>query len=147
VRRNTIFQIMMNAIDAPGRFSSVSSVFVRPAEGEAGDDGALWRSMRYDGDGPLHGTTVVEHIYANPGRGEIKFVAVDEGGESEHEVVHKLLTKPLRIEYFRRHRDTLERVQWDEPRASASRAIEITIAMAKAKEQQLCDPDFVAAKA
>ena len=88
---------------------------------------------------PMHDTDSggFYQIKRGPGTGE---AAVAAGVTIE-------LTKPLRIEYFRRHRDTLERVQWDEPRASASRAIEITIAMAKAKEQQLCDPDFVAAKA
>ena len=50
-----------------------------PAEGDAGDDGALWRSMKYHGAGPLSGVTIVEHIYANPAAGEIRFVGLGEG--------------------------------------------------------------------
>ena len=139
---------MMNVIDAPSKFFPVKSVFVRPAEGEAGEDGALWRSMVYAGSGPKKGATIVEHIYANPARGEIRFVGLTEDGrEGETETVHKLISKPLRIEYFLRDRETLERVESDEPLPAARVAIETTIALAKAKEAQECDPNFVGIKA
>ena len=148
VSRATLFRIMMNKIDAPDRFLPVSSVFVRPAEGDAGDDGALWRSMKYHGAGPLSGVTIVEHIYANPAAGEIRFVGLgDDGRETDLEVVNALLTKPLRIEYYQRDRTTRARVPWDAPRDSAMRAIEITIAMAQAKEIHLCDSNYVGSKA
>ena len=146
--RATVLAIMLNHIDAPQRFWPVSSIFVQPAQGEAGDDGALWRSMKFDGDGPSQGTTIVQHIYANPAKGEIRFIGLGEdGSESEVEVVNKLLTRPLRIEYFQRHRETLERIHWDAPIASTMRAIETTITMAKSKQAQMCDPNFVASKA
>ena len=63
------------------------------------------------------------------------------------ETVHKLISKPLRIEYFLRDRETLERVESDEPLPAARVAIETTIALAKAKEAQECDPNFVGIKA
>ena len=137
----------MNIIDAPGRFVPVSSVFVRPAEGEAGEDGALWRSMTYTG-GPHEGSTVVQHIYANPSRGEICFVDVSaDGREAELEVVSALRRNPLLIEHFQRKRDTSERVHLAAPRSEAMRVIETVVAMAKAKELQQADPNFVGTKA
>lgn len=147
VSRATAFKIMMNVIDAPQRFYPVSSVTVRPAMGDAGDDGALWRSMTYV-DGPLKGSVLVEHIYANPSAGEIRFVSLDEDGqESELEVVNQLHRSPLKIEYYLRDRESLERLHWDAPKADAMRAIDTTVAMARAKEIQQCDPTFVGNKA
>ena len=147
VSRATVFQSMMNFIDMPGRFLPVTSVFVRPAEGEAGEDGALWRSMTF-ASGSREGENIQEHIYANPAAGVIRFVELEPNGkEGELEVVHALLTRPLRIEYFQRRGATEERVDWSAPRADAVHAIETTIALARAKHIQLCDPNFVGVKA
>jgi hypothetical protein len=148
VGRAALVNSMMNKIDMPARFLPVSSVFVRPATGDAGDDGALWRSMVFNGPGPLGGTTIVEHIYANPSAGVIRFVALDpDGSESEYEEVNALASSPLRIEYFRRHRETRERVHDPAPRSSALHAIATTIAHARSKEAQQLDPTFVGSKA
>ena len=147
VGRDRLFSSMMNQIDAPARFLPVSSVSVRPAEGEAFHDGALWRSMVFNGPGPLHGSTIREHIYANPREGEIRFVALaPDGSEGELEVVSALLRKPMRIEYYQRHRETFERVHWDAPLSTAMRAVETVTALAKAKEAEVLDPHFVGTK-
>ena len=135
VSRTNVFKAMMNRIDAPGRFISVPvRVHVRPAEGAAGDDGALWRSVAFDG-GEQEGTTVVEHVYTNPSKGEIRFVALEADGRTEAnlEIVNALLKSPLRIEYFCRDRNTLQRVHWDEPRARVSSVIDATVALAKVR--------------
>ena len=84
----------------------------------------------------------------NPALGEIRYVPLDDDGcELQEEVVNKLQTKPLRIEHFMRDRETRERVHWAAPRSDTMRAIETTVAMAKAKAIQECDPTFVGAKA
>ncbi len=104
--------------------------------------------MTYNGPGPLNGTTIVEHIYANPAAGVITFVALEtDGTEGEYEEVNALLHEPMRIEYFRRHRASQERTHWELSRTSALHAIETTIANARSKEAQQQDPTFVGAKA
>eukprot|EP00325_Prymnesiales_sp_UTEX-LB-985_P015324 CAMPEP_0174763362 /NCGR_PEP_ID=MMETSP1094-20130205/110242_1 /TAXON_ID=156173 /ORGANISM="Chrysochromulina brevifilum, Strain UTEX LB 985" /LENGTH=181 /DNA_ID=CAMNT_0015969319 /DNA_START=1 /DNA_END=546 /DNA_ORIENTATION=- len=148
VSRAALFRSMMNKIDMPQRFLPVSSVSVRPAMGDAGDDGALWRSMRFEGPGALHGSLIVEHIYANPAAGMIRFVTLNaDGSEGDLEVINALLTAPIRIEYYQRRRLGLERVHWAAPLSSASHAIATTVALARAQEAQQLDPSFVAAKA
>ena len=149
--RSTLVKTMMNAIDMPGRFLPVSSVHVRPAEGEAGEDGALWRSITH----ATSGDTLQEHIYANPSKGEIRYVGLDADGKSEGEleVVHSLVKNKengsLCIEYFMRNRETRQRVDWTAMHSldEAENAIETTIALARAKECQIADPNFVGVKA
>jgi len=138
----TVFRSMMNQIDMPARFLPVSSVSVRPAEGDAGDDGALWRSMTYNG------MVIQEHIYANPSRGLIRFVELEaDGSEGGLEVINLLHKSPLRMEYYQRHRTSLERTHWTVPKTDVMGAIRTIIALARAQEQQRLDPGFVAAKA
>lgn len=67
--------------------------------------------------------------------------------EAEHEVVNRLTTKPLRIEYFLRDRQTQERLHSDEPAAFAALAIGQTIKLARAKEEQANDACHFGAKA
>lgn len=140
VSRTHVFKAMMHKIDHPERFLPVSKVSVRPAVGPAAFEGALWRSMQYDGPGPLHGQTVVEHIYADGVEGEIRFVGLDaKGSEGPLEIVNTLLRNPLRIEYYQRDRVTLQRVSWAAPVASAADAIEATLRLAQAAERQAAD--------
>ena len=149
ISRANLFKSMMNMIDAPQRFLPVSSVHVRPAQGDAGDDGALWRTMTYTGQGPMHGRVLVQHIYANPAAGEIRYVGLDADGRSEGEceIVNVLRRDPMRIEYYQRKVETRERVHWEAPRANALKAMETTIALARAQEVQQSDPNFVGIKA
>lgn len=145
-----LFKAMMRKIDGPEHFLPVSHVSVRMAtELAAAEQGALWRSMRFDGDGPLHGATVREHIYASKIDGEIRFVALDEAGrnEGELEVVNALHREPLRIEYYQRRVLTRERVPWAAPRASAAGAIEATVALARAAEAAAARVDQFSPKA
>ena len=121
------------------------------APGEAGDDGALWRSITQ----ATSGDTLQEHIYANPSKGEIRYVGLDADGKSEGEleVVHSLVKNKengsLSIEYFMRNRATRQRVDWTAMHSldEAENAIETTIALARAKECQIADPNFVGVKA
>lgn len=147
--RATVFKSMMNVIDMPGRFLPVSRVSIRPpTDMDAAEDGAIWRSLTFNGPGLLHGATIMEHIYANPSTGTIRFVRLDQRGkEGELEVIHQLAGDPMRIEYFQRHRASLERAHWGFPRETALQAIETTIALSVAQECQQSDPGFVGVKA
>ena len=141
--RTHLLNALMSAIDHPGRLIvGVTSVTVRPAVGEAGEDGALWRTMTVEGE------RVVEHIYANPAAGEVRFVPLDaDEREGDTEIVHALRRSPLRLEYFQRCRRTGERLHWDTPMHSALRSIEATVTLARAKEAQDGDSGFFGNKA
>lgn len=141
--RAHLLKALMSAIDHPGRLiPGVTSVIVRPAVGEAGEEGALWRSMTVKGE------RIVEHIYANPAAGEVRFVALDDDErEGGAEIVHALRRSPLRLEYFQRCRQTGERLHWDAPIDSALQSIEATVSLARAKEAQDGDPGFFGSKA
>ena len=149
VSRASLIKAMMSKIDQPGRFLPVSSVSVQAASGAAAEEGALWRSMVFDGAGTS--VQIVEHIYANPSSGEIRFVAVEGSGhtwsEGSLEVVNVLHTKPLRIEYYQRHRHTGERIDWLAPLQSVVGAIEATHALAQAAETLAADASDFGSKA
>lgn len=131
-----LFKAMMFNIDGADRFHPVTSVTVRAAHGDAADAGAVWRSMKYVGPGPLNGQTIVEHVYTDSSEGLIRFVRLEGPRQREGplEVVHMLHRDPLRIECFQRNRLTLERVHWPVPLKSVAEAIKATVALARAAE-------------
>ena len=151
VSRTHLIKAMMHAIDSPAKFLPVSNVVVQPAMGDAGEDGALWRSMKWKGGGP-HDGAIIHHCYANPSSGEVRFVELmaDGATESEFEVVHALVKTAddaYALHHFRRQKDTLERTRWDLPRALVEAAIETTVGLARAAASQAADGGAFAAKA
>lgn len=146
VSRGDLIKAMMHHIDMPHRFLPVSNVSVRAALGDAGEDGALWRSMKFDG------SIVKQHIYVNPSAGEIRYVKLADGdhdAELDTEIVHSLrkVDGAFAIECFQRHRDTMERIPWSASRAITARAIEATITLARAAARAADDPTSFAEKA
>ena len=142
VSRAALIKAMMNHIDMPERFApSIVHCSVRMASGPAADDGALWRSLTYD-----DGRTVLQHAYASPADGEIRFVGLEEGGrEGALEVVNALSSPPgatPRLEHFQRDRTTLERVHWAAPRAAVAAAIDATVRLALAADEAAADLTF-----
>ena len=88
----------------------------------------LWRSMKFAGPGPMNGKTIIEKIYADRKKGEIRFVDLDASGkETGSEVINALLKSPPRIEYYQRSTTTKERVHWLAPQVSIAAAIEKTV--------------------
>lgn len=141
-----LFKAMMHKIDHPAKFLPVTQVRVRaPTCASAAEAGAVWRSMHF---APTS-TTLVEHVYADPSAGEIRFVGLDEDGitEGPTEVVNAMHTKPLHIEYFQRDRSTGERVLWSVPRSAAVAAIRATHDMAAAAAAAAADDAHHAKKA
>ena len=53
VTARQLFKAMLFKIDGADRFQPVTSVSVRAAVGAAADEGAVWRSMKYAGPGPM----------------------------------------------------------------------------------------------
>jgi hypothetical protein len=143
VSRTVLMRELMSSIDQPGRtMEGVTSVILQPATGDAGAEGALWRRM------VVHDDTYIEHIYANPARGEIRRIALeDDGSEGDLEVVNQLRKSPLRIEIFQRQRSTLERTPYRAPLVAAIAAVDMTIALARAKEAQEADACYFGSKA
>jgi len=91
--------------------------------------GFTWRTMTFNGPGPMHGQVIVEHIYADAAKREIRFVLTKEGVETDTEVINALLLKPMRIEYYQRAATTKERLLWMAPKSGTADAIEKTIAI------------------
>lgn len=149
VSAKQVFKAMMFNIDGADRFLPVSSVTIRPALGDAAEDGGLWRSMKFHGPGPLQGKTVREHIYADTSQEQIRFVELKgpQQREANLEVVHILHKNPLCIEYFQRDRHTRERVNWDTPVQIVAKAIDATIALARAGESHAAAVDDFGGKA
>ncbi len=147
VGRKALWTAMKYGIVEPELFLPVSRVRVsREPEHDR-----VWRTMRYDGSGALHGEQLFEHVYACDDEGEIRFVALDgDGNEHLHEIVQSLLTSPLRIQYTQRNRLTLERLQSltsnvylnAHERDSTGRAIELIVEMAQDIEEADDDDDF-----
>ena len=140
VSRVTLIKAMMGHVDTPERFDpTIAHVSVRAASGDAFFEGALWRSLtRTDGE------TSVEHCYANPMDGEIRFVRLVQPGDQEGplEVVLELHRVPLRIEHYQRERLTLRRVHWDAPRARIAASVDATVRLARAAEAEAMDVSF-----
>lgn len=139
----------MLKIDGVDRFLPVSHVRVgQPVDANAAAEGALWRTMRFDGPGPMKGSTIMEHIYVSPADGEIRFVGLDAAGaEGPLEVVNAMRRNPLRIEYFQRRVGTDERVEWPVSLVHATGPIDVTVAMARAADEQAADCNAHSAKA
>ena len=96
---------------------------------------ATWRTMTFDGPGPMHGRVIVENIYSDEASGEILFVALNEAGEETvHVVVNALLKDPLRIEYYQRHGETKDRVHWAAPKVAATAGIAKTVELSATGE-------------
>jgi len=139
---------MMHQIDNPSNFLPVSRVRVQPASGPAAADGALWRSMRYDGAGPSSGKTVSQHVYVDAEARQIRFVGLlPSGTEGGLETCLQLLLDPTRIELYQRRRDTGERVALETPREEAEQAVSATLALARAAQAEADDPTCVGRKA
>jgi len=150
VSARQLWKAMMFGIDGADRFLPVTSVSVRAAHGAAAEEGAVWRSMKYEGPGPLQGQTIFEHCYADRETGEIRFVGLEgprRQREGATEYVHALHTDPLRIEYYRRERLTRRRVAWAAPKEEALRPIEATIALARAADMHAADSSQFGGKA
>ena len=138
----------MHHIDMPSEFLPVSRVRIQPAIGAASAEGAIMRSMRYDGPGPVSGKTIMDHVYTDPDVQEIRFVGLlPSGKEGELESCLVLLTDPLRIEYFQRSRATRKRVPSDALLEGTIKAVEATLALARAAQAEADDPTFVGVKA
>lgn len=141
-------QAMMHQIDNPSAFLPVSRVRVQPATGAAFAEGALWRSMRYDGTGPLAGKVLTEHIYADAEARRIRFVGLQSNGkEGEYETCLELHTDPLRIELYRRERATGKRVVSETPLEEVIEAMNITLRLARAAQAEADDPMCIGVKA
>ena len=149
VTARQLFKAMMFHIDGIDRFYPVSSVSVRAAHGAAAEEGAVWRSMKFNGPGPLQGKTIVQHIYADREQGKIRFVGLEGKRQKEGplEEINLLRTDPLCIEYYQWNRLTKERVHWTAPRSSAIEAIEATVRLAKAAENHAAASDDFGGKA
>lgn len=139
-----LFKAMMLKVDQPDRFLPVSQVSVRLAtDPAAAEEGALWRSMVFDG------ALIREHIYASKADGEVRFVGLDEAGlrEGDLEIVNALRRDPLRIEYYQRHLVTKARMHWAAPVANAASAIATTVALARRAEEAAARGDAFSPKA
>lgn len=138
----------MHQIDHPSEFIPVSRVRVQSAAGPAFADGALWRSMRYDGAGPSSGKTLTQHVYTDAEARRIRFVGLlPNGREGELETCLDLLLDPPRMELYQRRRDTRERVALETPREEAERSVRATLALARASQAEADDPTCVGIKA
>jgi len=143
VSRTHLVRELLASVDHPQRhIPGVENVIVQPATGTAGDDGALWRRMT------LNGKCITEHIYCNPAAGLVRRVALEKDGhEGELEIISAVLMKPLRLEMYQRHRDTLERADWPISVQLAEIAFEQVVSLARAKQAQDTDACFHGSKA
>jgi hypothetical protein len=96
------------------------------------------RSMRFNGQGPMAGQMMRQHIYVDAAAREIRFNTLAESGEEEEveadlEVVNALRVTQthVAIEYFQRRVRSGERERWAAPRARTVAAIERTVAIAR----------------
>jgi hypothetical protein len=127
VGAGALWEMMLLKVAQPELFLPVKAVECRVGEA------ATWRTMTFDGPGPMHGRVILENIYADEASGEIQFVSLDEAGEETDAVVmNVLLQDPLRIEYFQRHGKTKERTFWPAPKAGAMSAIAKTVELSAA---------------
>lgn len=137
VSRTNLVKAMMSQIDQPQRFfPAVKSCTVRPALGDAGEDGALWRSLVRDGYAEL-----VEHVYANPAMGEVRYVRLGaDGAEGEVEVISKVHRgEPVRVEYYQRNRFTNQRVPLTASKSEVIEALGRAVDLARAAQAQAQD--------
>lgn len=134
VGEEKLWAAMLTKIKGVADFLPVTDVACEDKDGGA----YKWRSMKFVGPGPMHGATIVEHIYADRATGEIRFVGLDaEGSESGEEVVNVLLRDPLRIEYYKRSTASHDRLHWPAPLAGVVSAIDKTVEVAKASCAEL----------
>mmetsp|Transcript_1279 Transcript_1279/g.2240 ORF Transcript_1279/g.2240 Transcript_1279/m.2240 type:complete len:159 (+) Transcript_1279:129-605(+) len=126
-----LWQEMCVKIKRPQDFLPVINVLCEDRDGATGLH--VWRTMDFTGPGPMHGKTIVEHIYADETAGEIRFVVQNDstGSETDTEVVNVLLRDPLRIEYCMRSVASKERKDWKAPLPSCVIAINLTIQKAQ----------------
>ena len=112
----SLWTAMLSKIENVSDFLPVLDVVCEKRErGEC-----VWRTMKFNGPGPLNGKVIVEHIYADASAGEIRFVNLDaDGKETDTEVVNVMLRDPLKIEYYQRSVASKERLAWMAPKAGA----------------------------
>jgi hypothetical protein len=133
VGEDAVWAAMVSKIKMPDKFLPVDEVSTLDKRSAAGP--YIWRTMRFKGAGPLTGTVIVEHIYAERETGEIRFVILDpQCNETDEEIVNAMHTSPLRIEYFKRSVSTKKRIHFPAPRISVISSISKTVELAKASE-------------
>ena len=131
VDAGALWESMLLKIAAPELFLPVKDVECRVTAAAA-----TWRTMTFDGPGPMHGRVIVENIYSDEASGEILFVALNEAGEETDAavVVNALLKDPLRIEYYQRHGETKDRMHWAAPKVAATAGIAKTVELSATGE-------------
>merc|ERR1719228_2394739 len=95
-------------------------------------EGCVGRSME--------GKIIEENIYSTvfDGEvGEIRFVVLERGVESDVEIINVLLKDPVRIEYYQRNKNTKERIFWHAPKEACLHSINKTIENAAGAKEEV----------
>ena len=108
-----LWKVFVMKVYHPDRFLPVTDVKTRDNA-----DGSVYREMS------LHGTVIIETIYLDKEKGEVRFVVLrPDGQESDLEHVNALYRgTPMQIEYYQRKVGG-ERVSWETPRKLVAAAI------------------------
>ena len=118
-----IWKHMVVKIKQPNLFLPVTNVKTEDC------DGYVKRSMELK----TNGDVLKENIYSefDGETGEIRFVVLKDGKETDNEIINALYKDPPRIEYFQRSISSGERVHFGVPKHLVLEAISKTIEFAR----------------